>query len=131
MRAADKGWSPYLAGALAGLVAILSVLGAGKFFGASTTFVRSAGMIEKLFAASRVSEMPYFIKTAPQIDWQWMFVVGILIGSFTASTTSGTFRWQALPEMWERRFGPHRSRRALVAFIGGFISLFGARLAGG
>ena len=46
---ADAGWSPYLAGALSGLVLVLSVLIAGKYFGASTSFVRSAGMIEELF----------------------------------------------------------------------------------
>ena len=41
-----KVWSPYLAGALTGLVMILSVGISGKYFGVSTTFVRSAGMIE-------------------------------------------------------------------------------------
>ena len=74
-RQEDRGWSPYLAGALAGLVSILSVWIAGKFFGASTTFVRSAGLIEKLFGAERINQMAYFIKTVPKIDWQWMFVV--------------------------------------------------------
>ena len=46
----DKGWNPYLAGALTGVVMILSVWFAGKYFGASTTFVRTAGMIEKVFS---------------------------------------------------------------------------------
>ena len=69
-----KEWSPYLAGALSGVVLILSVWIAGKFFGASTTFARSAGMIEKLFGAERVDRMVYFIKYVPKIDWQWMFV---------------------------------------------------------
>lgn len=127
----DKAWSPYLAGALSGVVSILSVWIAGKFFGASTTFVRSAGMIEKLFGADRVGVMPYFMKEIPKIDWQWMFVFGILIGSFIASTTSGTFRWKALPDMWENRFGPSRIKRGIVAFIGGLIAMFGARLADG
>lgn len=127
----DKGWSPYRAGALAGLVAILSVGVTGKFFGASTSFVRSVGMIEKLFSAARVTGIDYFVKITPRIDWQWMFVGGILIGSFLASTTSGSFRWQPLPKMWERRFGSSSTKRALAAFIGGLVALFGARLAGG
>ncbi len=127
----NKGWSPYGAGALSGVVSILSVWVAGKFFGASTTFVRSAGMIEKLFGAERVAKMEYFIKEIPQIDWQWMFVVGILMGSLIASTTSGTFRWKAIPELWEKRFGPSKSKRGIVAFIGGGIAMFGARLADG
>jgi hypothetical protein len=127
----DKAWSPYIAGALSGVVFILSVWFAGKFVGASTTFVRSAGMVEKLFSAERVAKMDYFVKEAPKIDWQWMFVLGIFIGSLIASTTSGTFRWKALPDMWEERFGPSRTRRCIVAFMGGVIAMFGARLANG
>jgi len=126
-----KGWSPYLAGALSGVVLILSVWIAGKFFGASTTFARSAGMIEKLFGAERVDRMVYFIKYVPKIDWQWMFVAGVLIGSVIASTTSRTFQWQAIPDMWKARFGPSQTKRAIVGFIGGAIAVFGARLAGG
>ena len=45
----DGGWSPYVAGGLSGLVIIGSVLWTGKFFGASTSFVRSVGMLEKFF----------------------------------------------------------------------------------
>lgn len=124
-------WSPYLAGALSGVVLILSVLIAGKFFGASTTFARSVGMIEQLFSAERVAGLDYFIKYVPKIDWQFMFVVGVLVGSLIASTTSDTFQWQAIPDMWMVRFGLSESKRAIVAFIGGAIAIFGARLAGG
>lgn len=126
-----KEWSPYLAGGLSGVVLILSVWIAEKFFGASTSFVRSAGMIEKLFGAERAAGMDYFIKNVPKIDWQWMFVIGVLIGSLIASTTSGAFRWQAVPDMWKARFGPSPTKRGIVAFIGGAIAMFGARLAGG
>ena len=127
----DKGWSPYVAGALSGIVSILSVWIAGKYFGASTTFVRSSGMIEKLFDPDRVAKMDYFIKELPIIDWQWMFVVGIFIGSLIASTTPRSFQWKALPDMWEARFGSSKVKRAYVAFIGGTIAMFGARLADG
>lgn len=127
----DKGWNPYLAGTLSGVVLILSVLIAGKYFGASTSFVRSAGMIEKIFSPEHVAGIAYFIKEVPKIEWQWMFVFGILVGAFIASTTSRTFQWKALPDMWEKRFGPSIPKRAIVAFIGGLIAMFGARLAGG
>ena len=113
----NKGWNPYLAGALTGVVMILSVWIAGKYFGASTTFVRSAGMIEKIFGAERVAKMDYFIKEMPKIEWQWMFVIGIFLGSLIASTTSGSFQWKALPDMWESRFGPSRLKRGVVAFL--------------
>jgi hypothetical protein len=124
-------WSPYFAGACAGVVLVLSVWFTGKYFGASTSFVRSAGLIEKIFSAERVDQMAYFVAKTPKIEWQWMFVVGILIGALIASRISGTFRVQAIPDMWQERFGTNISRRAIVAFVGGTIAMFGARLAGG
>ena len=127
----DQGWSPYLAGALTGVVMILSVWVAGKYFGASTTFVRAAGLIEKIFSAERVAKMDYFIQEVPKIEWQWMFVVGIMIGALIASRISGTFKLQAVPDMWQDRFGSGIAGRAIVAFIGGLVAMFGARLAGG
>ena len=127
----NGGWSPYLAGALSGLVSIGSVWFVGKYIGASTTFVRTTGMLEKIFSPERVAQMPYFIKEAPIIDWQWMLVVGIAVGAFLAAVTSGSFRLQAFPTMWEKNFGAAVAPRAFVAFFGGIIAMFGARLADG
>ena len=129
--AEPRGWNPYLAGALTGLLLVLSVWVAGKYFGASTTFVKSAGMLESTFSQERVTQMEYFIKELPKIDWQWMFVVGIFFGSLIASLTSRSFRWQGVPTMWEGRFGPGKTSRAVVAFLGGAVAMFGARLADG
>lgn len=127
----NKYWSPYVAGACAGLVLVFSVLFAGKYFGASTTFVRSVGLIEKSFNAERVDRMAYFISKTPKIDWQWMFVVGVLLGSLIASRMSGTFKSQGVPDMWRERFGAKAVPRAVVAFVGGTVTMVGARLAGG
>ncbi len=126
-----RGWNPYFAGGLAGIVSILSVWISGKFFGASTTFVRSVGMLEGLVGPERVARMEYFIKETPKIDWQWLFVVGIMLGALVASKTSRTFFWKAVPDMWERRFGPSRWKRGTAAFLGGLVAMFGARLAFG
>jgi hypothetical protein len=126
-----RSWSPYVAGALAGLLLVLSVLATGKYFGASTTFVRSAGLIEQVFVPERVESMDYFIKTKVKIDWQWMFVFGVLFGSFIASRMGRDFRATPVPPMWQAAFGANRTRRWTVAFLGGIILMFGARLAGG
>lgn len=132
LSADDGGWNPYVAGALSGLVSVCSVWISGQFLGASTTFVRSAGLLEQLFAPERVEKMDYFVKNVPKIDWQWMFVFGIFVGALIAALTSKSFRWQALPDMWEERFGPDsKGKRALFAFAGGTIAMFGARLADG
>lgn len=130
MRQSSK-WSPYLAGALSGGVSIGSIWFVGKYFGASTTFVRTTGMVENLFTPERVAAMPYFLKEVPIIDWQWMFVIGIAIGSFIAAVTSGSFRWQSVPDMWNRKFGSRIMPRAITAFLGGIIAMFGARMADG
>ena len=128
----DPGaWNPYLAGALAGLVSVGSVWFTGKYFGASTTFVRGAGYVEQLIDPARIKQLEYFAKTKPVIDWQWMFVIGILIGSFVAAISSGSFRIQAVPDMWQKRFGGSMVKRGMVAFVGGTIAMFGARLADG
>ncbi len=124
-------WSPYLAGALAGLLVIASAALTENYPGASTTFVRTAGMLEELIGAERVAAMPYFNRFLPVIDWQWMFVAGIFIGSLAAALLSGTFKLQAVPDMWAERFGPAKGPRFLAALAGGFLAMFGARLADG
>jgi uncharacterized protein len=132
MKQNDGGWSPYLAGALSGVVGVLSVWFAGQYFGASTSFVRTAGLIEQMFGPERVAQMDYFIKVAPKIDWQWMFMVGIFLGALISAVTSGSFKLQAVPDMWAERFGQNSTaRRALYAFTGGAVAMFGARLADG
>jgi hypothetical protein len=36
-----------------------------------------------------------------------------------------------VPDLWATRFGPARWPRLAVAFIGGVVAMFGARLADG
>lgn len=127
----EKTWSPYAAGALAGFLLILSVLITGKYFGASTTFVRAAGFIEQTVAPDKVAGMEYFIKEKVKIDWQFLFVVGVLFGSLASAWISGEKKAVAVPPMWQDRFGPSRTKRWLSAFLGGIIVMFGARLADG
>ena len=127
----EKTWSPSPAGALAGLLLVFSVFLTGKYFGASTTFVRAAGFIEQAVTPERVAGMEYFLKEKVKVDWQMLFVVGVLFGSLASASLSGTRRAVAVPPMWESRFGTSRVRRWTVAFFGGTIAMFGARLADG
>lgn len=126
-----KAWNPYLAGALSGIVIVASVWLTGKYAGASTSFVRTAGMIEKFIDPARLNQIEYFAKEAPVIEWQWMFVIGILAGSLISSVTSGSFSLTAIPPMWKSRFGNSIALRAPAAFTGGAVAMFGARLADG
>ena len=132
-----KSWRPYLAGALVGLLATLSVLvstqmlGKPKYLGASTTFVRVAGMIEKEVSPGHVAENSYYRAKKVKVDWQLMFVIGILLGGAVAALAEGGFKFEAVPPIWRERFGDSIPFRAVGAFLGGAVAMFGARLAGG
>lgn len=131
------GWNPYLAGALVGVLAILSAyattvwLGKTSYLGASTTFVRGAGVIEQQIAPERVQANEYFTKQKIKIDWQFMLVLGIFVGSLLSSTTDKSFKLENVPPAWEKRFGPSVGKRAVGAFLGGIVAMMGARLADG
>ncbi len=132
----NRPWNPYLAGALIGVLLVLSVIVAGKYLGASTTFARSASVIEKAVGID-YSKYEYFTtkkgKYGPGSlpNWQLMYVIGIAFGAFIAARLSGTFKVKAVPGMWKKKFGSNALKRGVVAFIGGAIGLIGARLAGG
>lgn len=136
-RTEDGGWSPYLAGALVGLLAVASALattrltGKTAYLGASTTFVRAAGMVERAAAPAHVAENAYFTKEKVQVDWQFMLVAGILLGALVSSLTDGSFRREAVPPAWAERFGSSVARRAVGAVLGGAVAMLGARLADG
>ena len=133
----DGGWSPYLAGALVGLLAIASVyattLWSDKthYLGASTTFVRAAGLLERTVAPDRVAANEYFTKEKVRVDWQFMLVLGIFAGALIASATDKSFKLENVPPTWKERFGPSIWIRAAGAFLGGIVAMLGARMAGG
>jgi uncharacterized protein len=130
-------WRPYVAGALVGVLATLSVivstkaLGKTQFLGASTTFVRGAGFIEQTVGPEHVKKNPYFNKEKLKVDWQFMLIVGIFIGALAAALADGSFKLEAVPPVWRERFGGSVGTRAVGAFAGGIMAMFGARLADG
>jgi threonine/homoserine/homoserine lactone efflux protein len=125
-----KDWSPYIGGAIIGILSWIAFLTVAPL-GASTSYVRTSGMIEKLFASDHVNSLPYYLKEVPMIDWQWMFVFGVLIGAFISAWLSGTLYKRFVPVMWQERFGGNRWKRWIFAFVGGVILMFGARMADG
>lgn len=130
-------WSPYLAGALAGVLAVASVvfstkyLGKPKYLGTSTSFVRAAGLLEQQVVKEHVEKNEYFQKEGVKVDWQMMFVAGIFAGALISSVAGSTFKFEMVPDIWDERIGKSSVKRAVGAFIGGVIILFGVRMAGG
>ncbi len=133
----DGAWSPYVAGALVGVLAIASALATTwltpqtQFLGASTTFVRAAGLCEQAVSPSHVASNAYFTKEKVKVDWQFLFVTGIFVGALISALTDSSFKLESVPPTWKARFGGSVAKRAIGALCGGAVAMFGARLADG
>ncbi len=133
--ASKKGWNPYLAGILTGLVVVGSAVVSTQLLGksqcpdASGAFVWIAALLERLTAPEHVARLEYFQQGGAL--WQAMLVVGIFCGALLAAFREGGIKRESVPPMWSGRFGENAWLRGLAAFGGGFLAMFGALLAGG
>lgn len=128
----DRAWSPYVAGAIIGLLQIPTFLLMSTALGASSSFVTVGAYIAQLVDPA-VPTIKYFQShmTGAKNWWQVAVVVGIALGAFLSMRLSGARR-QAISPVWSRAMGvASLGARAPLAFVGGFIMLFGARIAGG
>ena len=125
-------WSPYLVGALIGVLSMLTFYFSDKPLGASTAYARLAGMVGKVVAPRHAEELKYYRDTKPKVDWEVMLLLGVIVGAFVAAWSGGELTGEWLPPMWEARFGTDSlGLRLVVALAGGVLMAFGARLAGG
>ena len=124
-------WSPYLVGAGIGVLSWLTFYFSDKPIGASSFYASVAGMIGKFFAPKHTASLAYYKEKPPTIGWEFAFVLAAIFGGFLAATTGGEFRNEWLHPMWTARFGDSIGLRFVVAFGGGILMAFGARLAGG
>lgn len=128
----QKQWSPYLAGALLGVVYIVSIALAGKIPGASGAFESMGGLLAGVLAPA-LANNTYFKYIMPAgITWHVILLAGIFFGALVSALLSGDFKLAAVPdEQWRKVFGPSVLKRWLVAFAAGIIVEYGAGLAGG
>ena len=127
-----KHWSPYVCGALIGLLAAATVLISDKPLGISTAYARISGMLGLILAPGLTKRLEYFKNTKPIIEWEVMLFVGVIIGSFLAAWYGSTIQAKLLPDIWLQRFRADSSTlRIIAAVIGGVFMAFGARMAGG
>lgn len=124
-------WSPYVVGLGIGILIWLGFILSNKAIGCSTAYARTSGMAEKFFRGEKAEEKPYYKEFIPKIDWEWMLVLGIVVGALISSTLSGNFRIETVPLIWENTFGSNQILRFMGALIGGLLLGFGARMAGG
>lgn len=114
-------WKWWQGGIGLGLVSVFAFL-THKGLGASTSYPRAVALILNPFFSKFVAKNAYFQRVQPIVDWQLMLVLGIAIGGYIASKVMGiSFKHEPMPS----------TKRKLALFFGGFLVLFGARLADG
>ncbi len=137
-----------IGGVALGLVFLLAVT-LVKPIGVSTQFVILDGIIGDAVNAELVTKTEegytstnaylaksngkYAKNVANPLNYSFVFVVAMAIGAAVSAKLRGGIdkAERAVPEVWRANFGDSAAKRYGAAFIGGFIVLFGARLAGG
>lgn len=124
-------WHPYLGGLLLGLVLFTSFFLTGNGLGASGGLNRIVVFVEDLIVPGHVDRVPYLIKLAggdknPLDDWIIPAVFGTLAGGFVSGWRNGRMKV-------ETNKGPQITNRQrwAMAFLGGGIMGYGARMARG
>lgn len=113
-----KAWPPFACGILLGFLQLFSIIFLSKSLGASSFYSTIVGI--PFFTKKSQEMFPYFAKF--RSGWANMagigYACGAILGGFTSSWVSG---------VWGKAQGVHPYN----AIFGGFIMVFGARIAGG
>lgn len=128
-----EAWSPYAAGVLLGLTAILAVLLANHLVGASGAVSTLAGTLLKSLAPGLIANNIYYKAVMPTgLTWEVMLLIGVFFGGMLGAISSRSWKlhWNDDP-LWARIFGPQRWKRFLIGFVGAIIIQYGAGIAGG
>lgn len=137
-----------IGGLALGLVFFLAVL-LVKPIGVSTQFVILDGILWDAVNPAVVTETAdgytstnaylaksggkYAKSVANPINYSFIFVIAMAIGAAASAFLRGGVAKdeRSVSPLWRANFGDSATKRFAYAFIGGFIVLFGARLAGG
>ena len=84
----SRTWSPYAVGVGIGVLSWFAFATADHGLGITTAFEHTAALVERAIAPASATGA-YFAKEKAKIDWGWMVVVGVLLGSFLSSKLSG------------------------------------------
>jgi len=117
------GWA--LAGVLFAIINLVTFLVAHRPIGASTAFPYIGNVI---FPAI---ENEYWEEIKTSGYWEAWFLLGGFVGALITSKLTKTFRLTLTPVYWKEKLNMSTKSRVLFAFLGGFLLIFGARMAGG
>lgn len=122
--------NPYAAGVLLGLVLLATYVLTGRGLGATAGFAAVAtwltGLVSPAAVQASAVHLKYWNDGAPWLNWTLFLLVGALLGAAWSARQAGRFSVGI-----ER--GPRISdgQRLVLAFLGGFIAAWGAKLAKG
>lgn len=125
-------WGPYLVGIGIGVLSWIVFVVVNNPIGITTAISQvSGGAASLVVGADVVAANKYWAKNAFSFDYGNLFLVGTLLGGLGSALAAGTWRIETVPWVWAGRFGPSPAKRYVVAFTGGIIAMYGARLANG
>jgi len=124
-REATPPWLMY--GVLFGLLGALSIVLWGPI-GVSGTYPRFIGALFRVFDPAYAEANPYLVKMGSLFKPETFLVVGLLIGGLIGARAN---REKAPKCEYTRAGETNERKRYRDAFIGGFLIVFGARIAGG
>lgn len=143
-----QSWGWFKGGVALGLLSAFAFL-SYKPLGVSTSYPRAVALALNTVIPDWVAANAYFQRVQPIVDWQLMLVLGIFLGGWIASrfaggavSGGGTVALADSGGAGQGRSvirsgascpvdGAERQRSPKFLFWGGFLLLFGARLAGG
>lgn len=129
-RAPRPFWNPWLAGFLLGLVLLASFVVAGRGLGATAAYSALATAVAGTGDAGRIAGHPvhsrFWNDGAPLLSWTVFLLLGAAAGAFLSG-----WHGRRLAVVTERGPRVGARTRLLLAFAGGLLAAWGARLARG
>jgi len=131
-RAARIDWTPYLIGIGIGVLSWVVFVVVNNPLGITTALSQlSGGAATPILGADFVAKNSYWAKNLLKLDYGTLFLAGTLLGGLLSALLAGSWKAESVPTVWAERFGTSVAKRYIAAFIGGAITMYGARLANG
>jgi uncharacterized membrane protein YedE/YeeE len=104
---------------------VFLTIGTNRIIGASTAYPFVADLI------TGTTQNSYFPKIQGPGQWEVLFLTGAFVSGIVISLFRKEFKITLIHSNWEKYKGKSVSKRIIWSFIGGFILIIGARMAGG
>jgi uncharacterized protein len=123
-------WNPYLTGVLLGLVLLATYAVTGRGLGATGAFgavaAWLAGLVSPEHVTANIAHAKYWNDGLPLESWTLFLLLGAFVGALVSGVAG-----QRVKFMVERGPRVTDGQRLALAFIGGFVAAYGAKIAKG